>query len=279
MDKSRLIPIGRFAELTDLPPRLLRKLDERGVLPPAYVDPDTGYRYYEAGQTRVAGLVHLGRQLDLPLGEIARLVATDDDAELRRQLAGHRQRLAGRLMAQTQVLRLLDRELARDGRLLEYDVAVRRVPAALVMSACGSFGRTHPHDPEALEAALREAGDRAAAHLASLGEEPDRHPTIVYLSDWAAGGDVEFHVCFPVSRPLRETGEVRCVELPAALVAWTTFRGAYDTIWNAHLALLAWAAEHGHRTSGQVRERGIVDEGDTDDTSRWVTEIAVTLLG
>ncbi len=46
MDKDGLIPIGRFARLTDLSPRFLRKLDERGLLSPVLVDPDSRYRYY-----------------------------------------------------------------------------------------------------------------------------------------------------------------------------------------------------------------------------------------
>jgi len=49
---GQLISIGRFANLTDLSPRLLRKLDERGLLSPTYVDPDTRYRYYDYGQVR-----------------------------------------------------------------------------------------------------------------------------------------------------------------------------------------------------------------------------------
>lgn len=279
VDKSRLISIGRFARLTDLSPKLLRKLDERGVLRPACVDPDTGYRYYEAGQTRVAGLVHLGRQLELTLGEIARLVATEDDAELRRQLAEHRRRLAARLDDQARVLHLLDQELARDGRLMEYDIAVRRAPATLVMSARGSFRRTHPHDPWALEAALREAGERAARHLTSLGEEPDRHPIIVYFSDFAADDHIEFDVCFPVSHPLPGAPGVSCLELPATRLASTTYRGAYDTIWSAYLSLRAWVADNGLVAAGEVRERGVVDDMDTADATRWITELSLTLAG
>ena len=277
MDRRDLIPIGRFARLTDLPPKLLRKLDERGVLVPERVDPDTGYRYYSAGQTRVAGLVHLGRQLGLPLGEIARLVALEDDAELRRRLAKHRRLLAGRLEQQARTLRLLDQELARGGRLLEYEVAVKDIPPLLVMGARGSSPRTHPHDPWALEAALHEAGDRAAAHLGSLGKTPDLHPVIAYLSDLATDGDMDFEVCFPIERPLPDGPGVRCHELPATRVAWTTYHGGYDTIWSAHLSLRAWAAEHGHPAGGLSRERGVVDQSDTPDETLWVTEIALTL--
>ena len=56
MDKQGLIPIGRFAKLTDLSPRLLRKLDERGLLSPVLVDPETRRRPHRAcrGQGRAS---------------------------------------------------------------------------------------------------------------------------------------------------------------------------------------------------------------------------------
>jgi DNA-binding transcriptional MerR regulator len=279
VDKGGLIPIGRFAKLTDLTAKLLRKLDERGVLSPAYVDPETRYRYYEAGQTRVAALVHLGRQLDLPIGEITELVAAGGGDELRRRLKAHRERLAAKLNEQTRVLRLLDQELARDGRIMAFDIGIKEEPETLVASARGSLPRTHPHDPWALEAALLEAGERVVAHLATLGEEPDPHPIIVYHSDMEVDEDLEFEVCFPITRRLPEGPDVACGELPAALLAFTTFLGAYDTIWSAFLELRAWVAENGFVTAGTARERGLVTERDTPDTDHWVTELAVALAG
>ena len=38
-------PIGRFARLTGLTVRAVRHYGELGLLEPAYIDPDTGYRY------------------------------------------------------------------------------------------------------------------------------------------------------------------------------------------------------------------------------------------
>ena len=40
------MPIGPFAAASRLSPRALRLYDENGLLAPARVDPDSGYRYY-----------------------------------------------------------------------------------------------------------------------------------------------------------------------------------------------------------------------------------------
>ena len=52
-----LIPIGQFSAASRLSPKALRLYDEHGLLAPARVDPDSGYRFYRAEQLRAAGAV------------------------------------------------------------------------------------------------------------------------------------------------------------------------------------------------------------------------------
>jgi DNA-binding transcriptional MerR regulator len=275
MDKDGLIPIGGFAMLTDLSPRFLRKLDERGLLSPVYVDPDSRYRYYALQQTRLAGLIHLGRQMGMTLDQMGDLVEAYEAGELHPYLERQRAAVASGLAEQARLLRLLDQELHRSGRPLAYEIVLKDVPPLLVMSSAGSVKRTHPHDPWALERALRRVGAQVMLHIARQGEEPARHPIVLYDTDLARDEDITFEVCFPIARALPGSAGVECQLLPAARVAFTTFRGGYDTIWNAYVELLAWVAERGYKVVGPLRETGTVAVGDTDDPREWVTELAV----
>jgi DNA-binding transcriptional MerR regulator len=275
MDKDELIPIGRFARLTDLSPRLLRKLDERGLLSPVLVDPDSRYRYYSHAQTRAASLIHLGRQIGLTMDQMADLLTATEGGDLRSHLERYREVVAAQLAEKSRLLRLLDRELARGEELLDFEVTLKEQPAMLVMSAAGSAPRTHPHDPWALEAALRRVGATAALQIARQGEEPDRHGVILYHSDFSVDDEIRFEVCIPVPRPLPGCPGVECKELPAARAASLTFTGPYDIIWNAHAELAAWVTDHGYAQAGPLRETGIVEESDTDDPQEWVTELSI----
>lgn len=275
MDKDGLIPIGGFAKLTDLSPRFLRKLDDRGLLSPVSVDPDSRYRYYSVHQTRLAGLIHLGRQMGLTVDQLGDLVEAYDADELHPYLERQRTAVAARLAEQARLLRLLDQELGRGGRPLAYRISLKETPELLVMSGAGSLRRTHPHDSWALESALRKVGANVKLHIARQGEEPARHPVILYDTDLARDEDITFEVCFPVARELPEAGGVKGKSLPAARVAFTTFRGPYDTIWNAYVELLAWVVDCGFEVTGPLRETGIVNDGDTDDPREWLTELAV----
>src|SRR5438309_7916537 len=66
-----LMPIGEFSERSGLSQKRLRTYAAAGLLVPAAVDSDTGYRYYGPGQLRDARLIDALRRADIPLSHIA----------------------------------------------------------------------------------------------------------------------------------------------------------------------------------------------------------------
>lgn len=74
MGRMRLMSIGDAARATGLSAKALRLYDETGLLPPAEVDPLTGYRWYAAEQLDRARLVARLRLAGMPLARI-RVVA------------------------------------------------------------------------------------------------------------------------------------------------------------------------------------------------------------
>jgi len=85
---AALLSIGRFARATGLSIGALRHYDEVGLLSPASVDPDTGYRYYRADQMDTARIIGTLRELEVGLPAIAAMLA-GGPAERERVLAAH----------------------------------------------------------------------------------------------------------------------------------------------------------------------------------------------
>jgi DNA-binding transcriptional MerR regulator len=75
-----LMSIGEFARLSRLSAKALRLYDELGLLPPAQVDPDSGYRWYAAGQLDNARLVASLRQIGMPLAQIQLILSLAPEA-------------------------------------------------------------------------------------------------------------------------------------------------------------------------------------------------------
>ncbi|MEM7129605.1 MAG: MerR family transcriptional regulator [Chloroflexota bacterium] len=64
---ENLISIGQFAEKTQLSLKALRLYHDKGLLPPAYIDPSSSYRYYEPAQVQTAQYIRMLREMDMPL--------------------------------------------------------------------------------------------------------------------------------------------------------------------------------------------------------------------
>jgi DNA-binding transcriptional MerR regulator len=75
-----LMSIGQFAGLSRLSAKALRLYDELGLLPLARVDPDSGYRWYAAGQLDNARMVASLRQIGVPLAQIHLILSLEPEA-------------------------------------------------------------------------------------------------------------------------------------------------------------------------------------------------------
>ncbi|WP_319018454.1 MerR family transcriptional regulator [Microbispora sitophila] len=65
-----LLTIGTFARAARLSPKALRLYDELGLLRPAAVDGESGYRYYDPAQLERARLIAWLRRLGMPLARV-----------------------------------------------------------------------------------------------------------------------------------------------------------------------------------------------------------------
>lgn len=129
-----LLSIGVFARRSRLSMKALRLYDRRGVLAPADVDPDTGYRRYRESQLVTARLIVMLRRLNMPLPQVTGIVSAPAaiGAELltaywegvERRVAGQRELLA----------HIRSRLLGQDASLALPDVRERGVPEQLVLS-------------------------------------------------------------------------------------------------------------------------------------------------
>ncbi|BDH03959.1 hypothetical protein HEK131_11860 [Streptomyces seoulensis] len=104
-----LLTIGAFARASGLSPKALRLYGELGLLRPARVDPDTGYRYYAVAQLDRARLVAWLRRLGMPLAGI-RAVSALEGADAAREVRAY----WARVEAETAVRRDLAEFLAQE---------------------------------------------------------------------------------------------------------------------------------------------------------------------
>jgi DNA-binding transcriptional MerR regulator len=226
-----IVPIGEFASASRLSPKALRLYGAKGLLPPAWVDPTTGYRYYRPEQLRAARLIAGLRRAGIPLADI-RSVLRRPTPERIDELE---RRLAGELDERRRVLRLVRLMLEEEPM---FTVLTKHVPEQRYAS------RTRRVQVRDLEPFICSAFDELAA-----GRELASPPFVLYHGPVNEDEDGPVEVCVP-----RADGEGA---VPAATIAYTAIGGEqcqFPQILGAYEAVYRWAHEHGREPAGPPRE-------------------------
>jgi DNA-binding transcriptional MerR regulator len=124
--------IGEFAQIAQVSGRQLRFYDQLGLLQPAHVDQQTGYRYYSIRQLPRLNSILALKDLGLSLEQIGPLLDREmSPAELRSMLTLKRAQLERSLQEEEARLRHIESRIAqidREGKADGFDVIVKSTP-------------------------------------------------------------------------------------------------------------------------------------------------------
>src|SRR5687767_14341146 len=111
--------IGEFSKVTGLTIKTLRFYHEEGLLAPSYVDPQTGYRHYDAGQIETARTIAYLRSLEFPLADIREMLRRqENDVDLLAAVERHKAAIEQKVRHLRKVARSLEQFISeeRQGR-------------------------------------------------------------------------------------------------------------------------------------------------------------------
>jgi DNA-binding transcriptional MerR regulator len=228
---ENLVPIGQFAAASQLSLKALRLYDENGLLPPARVDHDSGYRYYRLEQLGQATTIRLLRRAGMPLAEIRAFLADPSPA----RLDEYEQTLLGEIADRRLVLRYLRRRLKEEPM---FEVKTKQVEAQPYVSRTKRV-----RVPELMPFIVQTVMELRKKHDAAGPDFVLYHGAV----NEEENGPVE--VCLPTVAGDKQ--------LPAGEVAYTVATGAqceFPEILGAYDAVARWAKEHGRELSGPPRE-------------------------
>jgi DNA-binding transcriptional MerR regulator len=245
-----MMTIGRFADATGLTVKALRHYDEIGLLAPAHVDPESGYRYYEAAQVEDAVAIRRLRALELPLEEIRSLLRADADA-FRSGLAAHGYHVAAESHDKQMLLIELAAILQGGGVPVELELADEPE-----LRLAGLI-RQLPQDD--VGHGIQQLVRRVEDLLRERGVEPAGAPTALFRS-----GDREnWHLVeagLPAPSGFQGDEKIAVQVYAASRAVRHDYRGPLDELHPAAQRFIATALGQGHRISQPIRIVFLGDE-------------------
>jgi DNA-binding transcriptional MerR regulator len=244
---GRLLTIGAFARRSRLSPKALRLYDRLGVLRPAHVDEDSGYRRYSESQLESARLVALLRRLDMPLAQVAEVV---DAPEERRAalVASYWDSVERRLASQRELAAHLRIRLADgEGGYEMYEILERDVPEQLVLTE-----QRHVRVPE-LGEWLPEAIGRLV-QTADANGGVAAPVFVIYHGEVNEDSDGPVEVCVPVAEEVEGASTRHEPSHREAYTRITKAQVEFPQILSAYEAVDSWIRREGRTMTGSPRE-------------------------
>jgi DNA-binding transcriptional MerR regulator len=258
------LSIGEFSQITHLSIKTLRRYHQAGLLEPDYVDPQSGYRYYNLKQVPTAQVIQRFREVGMPVREIGELVAVTDPDSRAALIGQHLERLESQL-DQTRAAVISLRRLLQPGPA-PLEVNLRRTEAITVAAVRDVVDLSdvlswYDNAMAELEAVT------SAARVTRTGPPGGLYDNELFTDE---RGSVVAYI--PVADP-PTAGIVRPWVVPATDLATTLHLGAHDDIDVTYGALGTYVRQQALEVAGPVREIYHVGPRDTEDVSMWRTEI------
>lgn len=146
-----MFQIGEFSRLARVTKRQLRHYDDYGLLIPAHIDTQTGYRYYSATQLPRLHRILALKDLGLTLDQIRQLLNEELSAdEMRGMLLMKKKQLE--ITVQEEIMRIQNIEdrinqIDIDGGIRDYEVTIQSIPEKRILST----REIVPNLPKAIE--------------------------------------------------------------------------------------------------------------------------------
>jgi DNA-binding transcriptional MerR regulator/effector-binding domain-containing protein len=262
-----LLPIGMFSRASSLSIKSLRAYHDAGILVPARVDPQSGYRSYTVDQLADAAVIVRLRALDVPLPQVDAVLRHRDPVFTRQVLTEHQRTMQARFDDLERIL----------GELQSGSVDVTHTPVHVRFEAAShTLATSRRVDASQLWDWLAEAFAGLELAAGELGATTTGVASASYAAEIAEDDieDVEAYV--PIAEPVVVRGVasgVRLGEIPAGWVAVLVHTGDYDSILDTYRTLGAWVARNAEHAGTPVREQYLVGASDVDDPGAYRTEI------
>ena len=272
MEQGKLYRIGEVAKMFRLSVGSLRHYETMGILPPAYVDPESGYRYYSTRQFECLNTIRYLRMLDFSLDQIADFLQNRDTDKMAEMLQTQREIARQRRKEWQRIEKKIERRLTR----LEEakapglgQIELRTLPACRMIRIQADLSLQSYLDLEGAIRELESEQDSASVFLGKIGVGIAKERLV---NDDYTSYDTAFLLLDP-----EDTAKGEVERLPETNAVCIRFSGSHPEAPEHYEMLLRYIREHDLTITGFAREITLIDDGLTQHPEEFVTEIQIPI--
>lgn len=266
-----MFKIGDFSRLSRISIRMLRYYDENDVLKPAYVDEQSGYRFYENQQLYWAYQINFLKECGFGIVMIKQILANFHNVEEVRpylhmrlcELSEEKNRTEEMIARLKQAEELLEKEDV----FMKYIVEIKDVEGIYVASKRGIIPNYYQEG--LLWEGMCTEFEARKMDIAFSKEKPRAY----FFDEGYKENEPDVEVCIGVDGTYADSNTLKFKLLASQTCACVTFTGSYDQISEVSFAIAAWVNEHGYELDGPDFCIYHVGYNDKAKEEEFVTEI------
>ena len=268
--KGEWFRIGEVSKMFHISVGLLRHYDKIGLLRPEYTDPESGYRYYSVRQFECLNTLRYLRTLDIPLDEISGFLQNRNLDTIHDLLQNQKEEVRRRRQELLQIEHKIDRRLAQidDALSSTFDcISVIRKPSFRITSIRTEIAPKNYLD---LESSIRKLDQSRENSVIFLGKVGIGISVDNLLRRQFQPYDLVFLILDKEDRFDGKTtllSECDCVSV--------RFQGSHEKAGEYYQKLMDYIEEKHFVINGFSREITMIDNGFTNDPTKFVTEIQI----
>ena len=262
---DHLYRIGLFAQMNRITVKALRFYEEQGLLLPAKIDEESGYRYYTMSQMETLHRILALKEAGFTIEDMKHLNASGDE---RGFLLRKKKALLEKIAELTLQLSKIDGYLMAGGNSLSAPVMVKTIPETVC-----SVMRRRIDSYDALFEIMPEMGGymEDAGCVCTLPE----YCFTQYLEPGFQEAQILVEVCEAVTEKKADRGCLRFRTIPETRAACIYHKGSYQDFPKTYEVILRYIEENGYEICGNIRESYIDGVWNKDSEEEWLSEIQI----
>jgi len=265
--------IGLFSKINKVTVKTLRYYDEMGLLKPAFVDRENGYRYYTSEQLPKLHKIIALRQIGFSIDEILAIlngrniagVFMERKLELEELIEDNQQQLS-------QITHYLEK--MKEDFNMSYEVVLKELPEVLVYSK-----RMVIPNYDYYFDIIPKIGEEVSKANPDLKCAVPEYCFIIYHDGEYKEKDIDVEYCEAVTSMGTDTGTIKFKKIDRVpTAACVLHKGPYRTIGNAYAHLFMWIADNNYTPCENPRESYIDGIWNKENENDWLTELQVPII-
>lgn len=260
--------IGDFSKMSKTTIKALRYYEKEGLLSPAFIDPYTGYRFYESSQlTDVSKIISL-RQAGLSVCDIKSIFNGESMAEI---LKVRKKEIEDNLANLNTALSKIN--YLMEGSNMQNEIIIKKIPSYTVYyrdKVISGFSQ--------LTEFVLETGSMCLSANPTLKCTTPEYCYVSYLDGEYKEKDILVRYAEAVENMGVETEEVKFMNTPEITAVCIYHKGSYDNLRDSYNILLKYIEDNGYEIVDNVRECYIDGCWNKDSEADYLTEIQFPIV-